>query len=264
MCAHRVKRYLYQHGSAHPAVREWGLGEFYPLFGLKRKEKGPLSETMNAHILTMNIRRTLSEAEIVETVLPLCPELKLYLLKPHNVQRAFTGEEIALLQANPPYWSLCWASGHAMARFIFENKEMFEGKDILDFGTGSGVTAVALAMAGAARVTACDMDQDAIDAAKTNAALNRVRLEVSLSLEEISREIDMIVASDILYDRENLSILGYLLDSAPDIIVAESRVKSIDVPPYQEIADMEAPMVPDLDAFDPYRHVMIYRALREP
>ncbi|MFZ7110430.1 MAG: class I SAM-dependent methyltransferase [Desulfatiglandales bacterium] len=211
--------------------------------------------------LTMNIRRTLPEAEIVETVLPLWPALKLYLIEPHNVQRAFSRKEIALIQANPPYWSLCWASGHALAHFIFENKKMFEGKSVLDFGTGSGVTAIAVALAGARRVTACDVDQDAIDAARANAALNRVYLETSLSLEKISGKVDMIVASDILYDRENLPILEYLLDFAPDIIVAESRVKTIDVPPYQKIAEMEARMVPDLDPLDPYRHVKIYRAL---
>ena len=218
---------------------------------------------MNPHTLTMNIRRTLPEAEIVETALPLCPVLKLYLIKPHNVQRAFSGEEMALLQANPPYWSLCWASGHALAHFIFENKKMFEGKSVLDFGTGSGVTAIAVALAGARRVMACDMDRDAIDATRANAALNRVCLEISISLEKISGKADMIVASDILYDRGNLPILEYLLDFAPDIIVAESRVKTIDIPPYQKIADMDAHMVPDLDPLDPYRHVKIYRALRE-
>ena len=38
----------------------------------------------------------------------------------------------------------------------------------MDFGTGSGVAAIAVAKAGARRVTACDMDQDAIDAARAN------------------------------------------------------------------------------------------------
>ena len=219
---------------------------------------------MNPHILTGNIRRTLPEAKIVETVLPLCPALRLYLIRPDNVQRAFSGEEVASIQANPPYWSFCWPSGHAMAHFISENKKMFEGKSVLDFGAGSGVVAIAAAMAGARRVTACDVDQDALEAARANAALNRVSLDTSESPEEISGKIDLIVASDILYDRENLPILEYLLNLAPNIIVAESRVTSIDVPPYQKIADMEAHMVPDLDAFDPYRHVKIYRAVDRP
>ncbi len=219
---------------------------------------------MTPHVLTRNIRRTLPEAKIAETVLPLCPALKLYLLRPDHVQRAFSGKEIASIQANPPYWSFCWASGHALAHFIFENKKMFEGKSVLDFGTGSGVAAIALAMAGARRVTACDMDQDALDAARANAVLNRVCLKTCESLKEISGTIDLIVASDILYDRENLPILEYFLNLAPYIIVAESRVKSIDIPPYQKIFEREVHPVPDLDAFDPYRHVKIYRAVHRP
>ncbi len=219
---------------------------------------------MNPRTLNRNIRRTLPDAEIAETVLPLCPALKLYLIRPDHVRRAFSREETAAIQANPPYWSFCWSSGHALARFVSENKKMFEGKSVLDFGAGSGVAAIAVALAGGRRVTACDIDQDAIDAAKANAALNRVSLKTCESLEAISSEIDLIVASDVLYDRKNLPILDYLLEFASDILVAESRVKSIDIPPYEKIADMEAPMVPDVDACDPYRHVKIYRAARRP
>ena len=217
---------------------------------------------MNSHILTMNIRRTLPEASIAETILPLCPALKLYLIRPDQVQRPFSREEIASIQANPPYWSFCWSSGHALARFVIENKKIFEGKSVLDFGAGSGVAAIAVAMAGARRVTACDIDPDALNAVRANAALNGVDLGTTESLEEISEEIDLLVASDILYDRQNLPILKDFLGAAREIIVAESRVKSIDMPPYQKIADMETHMVPDLDAFDPYRHVKIYRAVR--
>lgn len=224
-------------------------------------KKGSNLNTMNPHILTENIRRTLPEARIAETVLPLCPALKLYLVRPDNVKRAFSREEIASIQAKPPYWSFCWSSGHALAHFIFKNKKMFEGKSVLDFGAGSGVVAIAATMAGARRATACDIDHDALDAARANAALNRVSLGTTESLEEISGKIDLLVASDILYDRVNLPILEYFLGTAKEIIVAESRVKSIDIPPYQKIADMEAHMVPDLDAFDPYRHVKIYRAV---
>jgi ribosomal protein L11 methyltransferase len=47
------------------------------------------------------------------------------------------------------------------------------GRRILDLGTGSGVLAMAAFVSGARDVVAMDIDQDAIDAARESAALNR-------------------------------------------------------------------------------------------
>jgi ribosomal protein L11 methyltransferase len=51
-------------------------------------------------------------------------------------------------------------------------KARVTGRDVLDVGTGSGVLAIAAALLGARRVRAIDVDDDALDSARVNVALN--------------------------------------------------------------------------------------------
>lgn len=48
------------------------------------------------------------------------------------------------------------------------------GRSVLDYGTGSGILAIAALKMGAASAMAVDMEQQAVNAALTNAALNHV------------------------------------------------------------------------------------------
>ena len=48
------------------------------------------------------------------------------------------------------------------------------GDRVLDVGTGSGILAIASVLAGAERVVALDIDPDAVDVARRNAAANRI------------------------------------------------------------------------------------------
>jgi predicted nicotinamide N-methyase len=77
------------------------------------------------------------------------------------------------------------------------------GRRVLDFGAGSGLVAIAAALAGAARVTAAEIDPFAIAAIRLNAALNGVAVEVKTG-DVIGREDaawDVVLAGDMCYER---------------------------------------------------------------
>ncbi|MGH8355493.1 MAG: 50S ribosomal protein L11 methyltransferase, partial [Pseudomonas sp.] len=98
----------------------------------------------------------LGDAQLVAATLP-GTTLRLWLIDPANMDRAFSPEETRRILAEPPYWSFCWASGLALARWLAARPDWVRGKRVLDFGAGSGVAAIAAAMAGAAEVVACDL-----------------------------------------------------------------------------------------------------------
>lgn len=223
---------------------------------------GANTGSMNSDTLKRNLARTLSRANIVSTPLPLCPVLKLYLIDPETVSGPFSGDEIRAIQDNPPYWALCWPGGHALADYILRNREAFKEKEVLDVGSGSGVAGIAAALAGARRVVACDMDRDAHDAIRANAALNHVRLRIAPLLSDIMGRFDLLLAADVFYDRDNVRLLERFLDLAPEVLVAESRGKPIHIPPYRKMGVIEADTLPNLEIFDFYGRVSLYRALR--
>lgn len=210
--------------------------------------------------LNQQLQRTLPATAVLATRLPLCPEIQLYLIDPANMQRAFNSDEIRLILQNTPYWCFCWASGQALAYYLLRRRELCAGKRIVDFGAGSGVVAIAAALAGAAAVTACDIDPDALAAVQANAALNNVAVACRQSIAQIDGPIDLIIAADVLYDRDNFHYLAEFLSLAPEILVADSRVKNFDVPPYRHIAAIQAATWPELEEAAEFRRIAIYRA----
>ncbi len=217
---------------------------------------------MDVATLTRQLRRTLPDGRMTATVLPLCPEIELYLVDASSMPRSFVIEEIQVILANTPYWVFCWASGQALAHHILRNKPAFAGKRVLDFGSGSGVVAIAAALAGAASAIACDIDPEALAAARANAALNNARVDTCTSLAEASGAFDMIIAADVLYDYDNRHYLEEFVNEAPEVVVADSRVKTIDVAPYRRIGEIQATTIPDLEESQEFNRVGIYRAMR--
>ena len=69
------------------------------------------------------------------------------------------------------------------------------GESLLDYGCGSGILAIAAAKLGAGAVSGVDIDDQALAAARDNAATNRVALELRHSREALDESFDIVVAN---------------------------------------------------------------------
>ena len=189
-------------------------------------------------------------------------DVRLWLIDPANMDRAFSPEETRRILDEPPYWSFCWASGLVLARWLAEHPDWVRGKRVLDFGAGSGVAAIAAAKAGAAEVVACDLDPLALQACRANAALNEVVLGYSEDFFAEADRFDLIIVADVLYDRANLPLLDQFLSRGHEVLVADSRVRDFQHPLYQRLAILDACTWPDLAEPAEFRRVSLYHARR--
>ena len=203
----------------------------------------------------------IGEARLVVSELPECA-LKLWLIDDQNMDRAFSIEETRRILEDPPYWSFCWASGLAMARYLAANPQWVAGKRVLDFGAGSGIAGIAAARAGAAEVVACDLDPLALQASKANAALNGVELNYSSDFFAEADRFDLVLVADVLYDRANLPLLDQFLSRGRQALVADSRVRDFRHPLYRQLDTLHALTLPDLAEPHEFRQVALYHASR--
>ncbi|MDH0302305.1 MULTISPECIES: 50S ribosomal protein L11 methyltransferase [unclassified Pseudomonas] len=218
---------------------------------------------MVPHALQQALGGLIGEARLVVSELPGC-DLKLWLIDERNMDREFTSEETRRILEDPPYWSFCWASGLAMARYLAEQPQWVRSKRVLDFGAGSGIAGIAAARAGALEVVACDLDPLALDACRANAALNGVDLHYSSDFFAEADRFDLILVADVLYDRANLPLLDQFLSRARQALVADSRVRDFSHPLYRPLGVLEALTLPDLAEPHEFRRVSLYHASREP
>ncbi|MEU4556837.1 50S ribosomal protein L11 methyltransferase [Actinoplanes sp. NPDC023936] len=132
---------------------------------------------------------------------PFLPEISLWQAE----------EPIALWEATeaggssqpPPFWAFAWAGGQALARHVLDDPDLVAGRSVLDLATGSGLVAVAAARAGAAPVTANDIDPFSLAAAAANAAANDVTIEtVEADLLDSDDKYGVVLAGDVFYSRE--------------------------------------------------------------
>lgn len=128
------------------------------------------------------------------------PEVRLHRAGPHSgLMRLAEADP----DFEPPYWSRPWGGGLVLARHVLDHPAVVAERRVMDLGCGSGLLAIAAALAGAAEVVAVDIDPYAITAARLNAAANGVAL--SYQQADLTREappdVDLILVGDLFYAR---------------------------------------------------------------
>jgi len=134
---------------------------------------------------------------------PSVPEIRLY--QAHEVTPIWemTEADLAEAQLPPPFWAFPWAGGQALARYLLDHPDIVRGKTVVDIASGSGLVAIAAALAGAASVLANDIDAYAAAAIALNAELNGVSVMVEAGdlLSLPPRPADLYLAGDVAYEK---------------------------------------------------------------
>ena len=134
---------------------------------------------------------------------PLAPEMRLQLADEAVPLWRKTEESLSELGLPPPFWAFAWAGGQALARYVLDRPELVRAKRALDFASGSGLVAIAAALAGGTQVEASEIDPFAQAAIALNAAANGVSVDV-LAEDVIGQDRgwDVVLAGDVAYERD--------------------------------------------------------------
>jgi predicted nicotinamide N-methyase len=117
---------------------------------------------------------------------------------------------------DPPFWAAAWPGGQVLARHVLDTPGLVAGRRVLDLGSGSGLVAVAAAMAGASEVLASEIDPFGQTAIPLNAQLNGVTgiRVVGDVLGDPPLPDAVVLAGDVCYDRVMTERVLPFLDGA--------------------------------------------------
>jgi predicted nicotinamide N-methyase len=181
-------------------------------------------------------------SELPTGTAPLLPEIRLHL-----------GDRITAMWEReasrpPPYFAFPWVGGQAVARFLLDH-DLVRGKRVLDVGTGSGVVAIAAARAGASSVLATDIDPRAIVAARANAQLNGVTIEV-VERDVLDGEVDadVITIGDLCYEQPLARrTLAFVHRARALVILGDAGRAYFDPSGFRRVAHYDVPTTADLE-----------------
>ena len=153
-----------------------------------------------------------SALEIIRTdtqlgSVPLVPEIRLHQASEPISLWQRTEQAAGRTGLDPPFWAFAWAGGQALARYVLDHPEAVAGRRAIDIASGSGLAAIAAAKAGAAAVTAYDVDPLAIAAITVNAGANRVAIPAVCAdvLDDDGPpcpDTELVLVADAFYERD--------------------------------------------------------------
>jgi predicted nicotinamide N-methyase len=147
---------------------------------------------------------------------PFVPEIRLHQVPDIYALWEQTEREAGQTGLDPPFWGVAWPGGRALARYLLDHPVVVAGRSVLDLGSGSGLVAIAAAMAGAVSVTASETAPLARTAIGLNAAANCVAAPVCVGdvLGSAVTPAEVVLAGDVWYERELAARAGAYLDQA--------------------------------------------------
>ena len=185
---------------------------------------------------------------------PLAPEIVLHVADEAVPLWHKTEEELGEAGLPPPFWAFAWAGGQALARHVLDNADSVRGKTVLDLASGSGLVGIAAMKAGAASVTAADLDAFACIAAELNAAENGVTLTTCQNdLLDASNDSrwDVILAGDIFYERDTaqraFDFLSAHAARGAAVMIGDPGRSYLPRDKLRRIADYSVPVTRDLE-----------------
>jgi predicted nicotinamide N-methyase len=178
---------------------------------------------------------------------PLAPEISLYLADAQVGLFDLTDGEFRSDEP-PPFWAFVWAGGQALARYVLDHPDEVRGRTVLDVAAGSGVAAIAAARAGASAVTAIDLDRNAAEAIRRNAAANDVTVTAAAMDVTESPATDVLLAGDVFYSRPVADrLLPALRRSGARVLVSDADRGFLPRRLFEELTSFEVPVRPALE-----------------
>jgi len=188
---------------------------------------------------------------------PLTPELQLHQAdEPIGLWELTEGEYRS--DQPPPFWAFAWAGGQALGRYLLDNPGTVRDRRVLDLACGSGLVAIAAALAGARRVRAVDIDPLATAAVEVNAGANNVAVLTLLAdvLDSdpagIDGPVDLITAGDVFYSKAMADrVLRFLRRAArggAEVLVGDPQRAFFPAGVFEQVAAYDVPVTQALES----------------